>query len=177
MTASERTDSDLPGDIDGFVRSWKGVAATVIDSHLTVVVSSPSAEALFPTLRPGVNLARQVFLGATPESDPDCGTDSSAQVVAALHASLASHHDDDGFQQIVGELSAQSREFSTAWAKNFEHLRAEGTAIFTHPSVGQLAISYQLLSLGGGNDDILIIWRAANPESESAFQQACSTNV
>ena len=160
-----------PDDVRAFLRSWHGVAATLIDRHLTVSGRSPLAEALFPRLSPGVNLVRQVFLGSAPDAAPPCATDMSSQVVAALQASLASHREDEEFRQIVGELSAMSREFSTAWANDDVELQPHGVVRASHPDVGDLVIRYQLLELSAGFNDVLIVWQAADPASQTALDR------
>jgi len=162
----------LPGNnVDAFVRSWTGVAALLIDRHLTVAGSSPLAAALFPHLRIGTNLAREVFLGSLPGREPECARTMSGQVVAALHSSLASNHDDAEFRQIVGELSALSRDFSAAWAAERVALRSNGVVSASHPVAGELLLRYQLLELAAADNDLLVIWQAADARSESAFAQ------
>jgi hypothetical protein len=156
-------------DIPAFLDSWTGVAATLVDRHLTVSGASRLAEALFPNLRPGVNLAREVFLDVAPGEETVCAAEMSPQVVAALHASLAWHDHDAEFQRIVGELCALSREFSTAWAAEREELRPQGILHSTHPVVGELTIEYQLLELAAGWNDVLIVWRGADARSERAL--------
>jgi hypothetical protein len=178
MRPSEHEDSTLragaPGmvprdDVAAFLSTWDGVAATLIDRHLTVSGSSHLAEALFPNLRRGVNLAREVFLDVAPGDGNPCAAEMSPQVVAALHASLAWHEHDEEFQRIVGELSALSRAFSTAWAAEQEELQPNGVLHSRHPVLGDLAIRYQLLELAAGRNDVLIIWQGADPRSESAL--------
>ncbi|MET4584111.1 hypothetical protein ABIE21_003649 [Conyzicola nivalis] len=154
-----------------FLHSWDGVAATLIDRHLNVSGSSRLAEALFPSLRMGTNLAREMFLEVIPRRAYASAEDLSYQVVAALHASLAWHEDDAEFEKIVGELSAMSRAFSTAWAADRQQLRPHGVLQATHQSAGELTIRYQLLELAGGSNAILIVWRGADPESEHALKQ------
>jgi hypothetical protein len=162
----------MPGDdVAEFLRSWDGVAATLIDRHLNVSGSSRLAQALFPSLRIGTNLAREMFLEVIPGRAYASAEDLSYQVVAALHASLAWHEDDAEFEKIVGELSAMSREFSTAWAADRQPLRSNGVLQATHRSVGDLSIRYQLLELASGSNGVLIVWRGADPESESALSR------
>lgn len=172
MNASDRDDGMVPGDdVVAFLRSWDGVAATLIDRHLNVAGSSRLAEALFPSLRQGVNLAREMFLEVIPKREYRCAEDMSYQVVAALHAALAWHEDDAEFEQIVGELSTMSREFATAWAAERRVLRPHGTLRATHPFAGELSLRYQLLELAAGSNDVLIVWQGADPESQSALGQ------
>jgi len=162
----------VPGDdLAGFLRSWSGVAAIVIDRHLTLSGSSPLAAALFPGIHPGTNLAREIFLGSIPGRGPDCAQSMSAQVVAALHSSLASHNDDGEFRQIVGELSALSQDFSAAWAAERVALRSHGVLSSIHPVAGELLLRYQLLELASAGGELLIVWRGADARSESALAQ------
>ena len=158
-----------------FLRSWDGVAATLIDRHLNVSGTSRLAQELFPSLRPGTNLAREMFLEVIPGRAYASAEELSYQIVAALHASLAWHEDDAEFEKIVGELSTMSREFSTAWAAERQKLRPHGILRATHRSEGNLLIKYQLLELVAGSNEILIVWRGADSESEAALSRLALT--
>jgi hypothetical protein len=176
MTASARPDhtsgiesSAVPhAEVEVFLSGWDGVAATLIDRHLNISASTALAKALFPNLLPGVNLVRQVFLGSAPGEEPRCARELAPQVIAALQALLASHKEDAAFRQLVGELSAMSRSFSTAWADGTAAFRTSGVFGTDHPSLGLLSIRYQLLELTTGRGEILIVWRGADPLAESA---------
>jgi len=183
MNASDRDDVRMPyersgmvpwDDVSVFVQSWNGVAATLIDRHLNVSSSSELAIALFPRLREGVNLAREFFLNAS-RYESDCADRISQQVVAALHASLAWHEQDPEFEEIVGELSAMSGAFSDAWANDPQALRPHGVLRVLHTTEGEVAIKYQLLELMSGRNDVLIIWRGADADSESALQRLAAS--
>ena len=157
--------------VESFRSSWRGAAAILVDCHLTIAASSPLAEALFPALRPGDNLARQVFLGAGPGRDPLCARDASGQVVAMLHASIGKN--DEVLRPIVGELSALSRGFSTAWAHDAESPSPTGSLRWRHPSAGSMALRYDLLGVGG-SDDMVIVWRGGDPASAGALKSLAS---
>lgn len=178
MNASDRDDATTSNsesgmvpndDVAAFLRSWDGVAATLIDRHLTISGSSRLAEALFPNLHPGVNLAREIFLEVMPKREYRCAEEMGHQVVAALHASLAWHEEDAEFEKIVGELSTLSRAFSTAWAADRRRLRPHGVVSATHPFAGELSLKYQLLELAAGSNDVLIVWSGADAKSETAL--------
>jgi len=180
MTTNDHTDHTVPEATSGmvphdnvaaFLFGWDGVAATLIDRHLTVSGSSELAVALFPNLRLGVNIAREVFLDVLPSREPTCAAEMGDQVVAALHSSLAWHENDPEFQKIIGELSAMSRTFSSAWAAERQQLQPHGILHSTHPVLGELSIKYQLLELAGRWNDVLIVWQGADAASESAMQE------
>jgi hypothetical protein len=163
-------------DVAEFLRSWEGVAATLLDRHLNVSGSSGLAQTLFPSLQLGTNLAREMFLKVIPECAFASAEDLSYQLVAALHASLEWHEDDAEFERIVGELSTMSREFSTAWAAARHRLRSHGVLQVSHRSAGDLAIKYQLLELASPSNTILIVWQGADPKSESALNRLALAN-
>jgi len=153
--------------VESFRRSWRGSAAILVDCHLTIAASSTLAEALFPALRPGDNLARQVFLGAGPGRAPLCAEDASAQVVAMLHASIGKN--DKELRPIVGELSALSRGFSTAWANDAESPSPTGALRWRHPSAGAMALRYELVGVAG-SDDMVILWRGGDDAAVGALE-------
>lgn len=156
-------------EVAAFLRLWSGVAATLIDRHLTVSATTSLASALFPNLLPGVNLAREVFLGSAPGEKPRCARELSPQVIAALQALLAAHKEDALYRKIVGELSALSREFSTAWADGTSAFHSSGVFGTEHPILGTLSIRYQILELTAEDGEILIVWRGADVSTESAL--------
>jgi len=156
--------------VTAFLDSWSGVAATLIDRHLNVVSSTPLGAALFPALAPGNNLARLVFLGWDADKQPICAADATAQVIAALQTLVAIDDEDEEFRRIIGELSTQSRKFSTAWANESETLLAGGIIRAEHPIVGRITLRYQLLPLFSQFSDVLVVWQGHDAASESSLQ-------
>lgn len=161
-------------DLSVFLDNWHGVAATLIDRHLTIVSSTPLGAALFPTMHPGSNVVREVFLGWETGNRAICAEDASGQVIAALQALIAIDDEDDEFRRIVGELSTLSRRFSTAWAHGAEPLHPSGHLRTEHPDIGEISLTYQLLSLANKPHDVLIVWQARDDRSDSALQRLVS---
>jgi len=151
---------------ESFRSLWRGAAAILVDCHLTVAALSGPAEALFPAIRPGDNLARQAFLGSEPGRERQCALDASAQIVAVLHGSIGKN--DDDLRRIVGELSALSRSFSRAWARDAEPLRPSGVVRWSHPAAGAMSLRYELLTLAD-SDDMVIVWEGGDPASVGAL--------
>ena len=159
-------------DLAAFVAVWSGAAAILLNRYLTVTASTPLAQALFPTVRAGDNLARHLFLGL--DAGADCAQDMGGQVVAALQATLGDTNDEE-LRRIVGELSTMSRDFSTAWAHGAEHLRSDGVVRVPHPAAGSLVLRYQFLTLPSAAGDVLVLWQGGDPASESALRQLALT--
>lgn len=166
MSATDGADSDRCPD----------VAVILVTCYLTLTATSRLAELLFPCLRPGDNLARQVFLGPvpgapTPGALPPCTRDAGDQVVAALRSTIGRTDGDGELRRLVGELSALSREFSTAWAHASAALRPLGIHRFVHPVVGVLTLEYELIPVASSCSDIVIVWRGADAASVSALDR------
>jgi len=157
-------------DIDSFLQGWLGVAALLINRQLTVLSLSTLAEELFPTLRPGQNLAHEVFLGECAPDERGSTETFSTQLVAMLQTSIG-RNDDAELRHIVGELSTRSREFSTAFAHGSEPVQPSGMLRVQHPALGWMSLRYQLLRLGAEVDGTLIVWQGSDPHSVRALDQ------
>ena len=150
----------------------------LLTRRLTVDRLDGGARALFPSLRPGDNLARLVFLGTGPFSVADAG----AQVVAALRSVRQSDEsepndsgtDDTELRHIVGELSTMSRAFSTEWAHGTERLRTSGIVHTAHPAAGTVRLGYRITAVHGDPDRVAVVWRGADSASRALLRRLSS---
>ncbi|PPF77637.1 hypothetical protein C5B96_15325 [Subtercola sp. Z020] len=152
------------------IDSWQVVPAFLSDRHLTVVASNDAARAVSPSFVEGVNLVRFTFLEPqVRHGDPEWAPVAD-QVTAMLRDSLDQHEEDASFRDIVGELSARSREFAEAWA---DETRPEASARvrFTGTVVGSFDLTYQRLRVPDEYDDVLFVFRASDPASHLALAQ------
>lgn len=152
------------------IDSWPTVPAILSDRHLTVVASNDAARAVSPSFVEGVNLVRFTFLEPhVRHTDPEWGPVAD-QVTAMLRDSLDQHEEDASFRDIVGELSARSREFAEAWA---DETRPDSSARvrFTDTIVGTVSLTYQRLRVPDDHDDVLIVFRASDAASHLALAQ------
>jgi hypothetical protein len=150
-----------------------GVAATLLDRHLTVTSRTRLAEELFPRLRPGVNLAREAYLGRGCDVRPEQPQETRLQVAAALLAGVESPESHAELIGLIGELSTMSREFCSDWAGVEPSLQANGIVRVTHPHAGALSIRYDLRKSGSnpGSGDLLIVWQVADAQSTAVLDE------
>ncbi|NAZ85427.1 helix-turn-helix transcriptional regulator [Kineococcus indalonis] len=103
--------------------------------------------------------AREVF--------PDWRT-VSAQAVGTLRLDAGRHPADALLEQLVGELTLNSEEFTRWWTERNVHQRTHGRKRFHHHLVGELALDFEALSLPGDADQTLFVYSA---ESGSASHE------
>ncbi|MGY4858550.1 helix-turn-helix transcriptional regulator [Cryobacterium sp. AP23] len=121
-------------------------------------------------IRP-VNTARFLFLNPRARSFfldwPTAATD----VVASLRSEAGKDPHDRGLSDLVGELSTQSVEFRTLWAKHNVRHHISGTKDIHHPIVGDLQLTFEAMDLPADRGLALIVY---GTEPGSASQDALS---
>jgi transcriptional regulator with XRE-family HTH domain len=144
-----------------------GLPALVESRTFDVLAANRLATALSPSLRPGTNRLRSVFLD---EAERDLYPDWEQMIgglVAAFRASLGSDVEDPRIAQLVGELSLASEPFRRLWARHDVKAPAGGATRLLHPQVGPLELRREKLTIGGTGGQLLVVYHA-EPGSESA---------
>jgi len=132
-----------------------------------VLAVNALATALSPTIRPGENRLRSMFLDpAERDMFPDWDR-AIAGMVASFRASIGTDNDDPRAAQLVGELSLASESFRKLWARHDVKPLAGGAARMRHPEVGLLELGREKLPIGNSGGQLLVIYHA-EPGSESA---------
>jgi transcriptional regulator with XRE-family HTH domain len=132
-----------------------------------VLAANRLATALSPSIRPGVNRLRSMFLD---EDERDLHPDWEQAIggmVASFRASIGTDVDDPRIAQLVGELSLASEPFRRLWARHDVRTLAGAPARMHHPQVGTLELRREKLPIGGSDGQLLVIYHA-EPGSESA---------
>jgi transcriptional regulator with XRE-family HTH domain len=102
---------------------------------------------MFANPRTPVNSARFTFLDARATTffvDWDHAADDS---VAVLRGEAGRHPYDRDLSDLVGELSTQSEEFRTRWARHDVRYHETGKKRFHHPVVGDLELAFEVMTL------------------------------
>ena len=130
-------------------------------------------EALYSELlanpRRPANSARFCFL------DPRATTffvdwDKTADdAVAVLRAEAGRNPHDADLTSLIGELSTQSEEFRVRWARHDVRYHDTGIKRIQHPLVGQLELTYEVMSLAADPDLVMF---AFTPEVGSKSEQS-----
>jgi transcriptional regulator with XRE-family HTH domain len=117
------------------------------------------------------NLARFQFLDpAAREFYPDW--DRFAEMcVAIMRAEAGRNPHDRAMQDLVGELSTQSKTFRRLWGAHDVRTHGTGTKRFVHPVVGELTLAYEEFALTGEPGLVMLVY-TAEPGSPSAERVA-----
>ncbi|MER5755277.1 XRE family transcriptional regulator [Streptomyces sp. NPDC002088] len=151
-------------DVHQLLDTWVGSPAYVRNRRFDVLAANKQARALAPMYEPGHNLARDMFL------DPDIRQllpdwpEIAAQTVAALRAEADPR--DPRTARLVAELEAND-DFRSLWARHDARPSRDELKRFVHPVVGELALRRQALTVGGAEQQVIIVYQAA-PGSPSA---------
>ncbi|MGW8375258.1 helix-turn-helix transcriptional regulator [Streptomyces sp. ODS28] len=157
---------EVSPDVHHLLDLWDAAPAYVRDRRFDVLAANKRARALAAMYTPGHNLARDMFLG--PEARalfPDWPA-IAAQTVAALRAE--SDPRDPGTARLVAELS-EDEEFRRLWARHDARPSRDELKHFAHPVVGELALRRQALTVGGAEQQVIIVYQApqGTPSAEA----------
>jgi hypothetical protein len=113
------------------------------------------------------NLARFVFLdGRARELHRDWDI-VARDVTAMLRFSIGRHPEDAALIKLTRELSLHSEDFRPIWDDHGVRERVPGTKRYQHPAAGELALTYQALTLPDDAEQMLFVY-TVKPGSPSA---------
>lgn len=136
--------------------------AYVQGRYMDVLAANSLAIALSPSLQPGTNIVRSVFLDPAVHDLFDEWEQGLEGVVASLRALAGPDVDDPRLTELVGELSVRSQAFRRLWSRH--DVRAHiggGIHRMHHPQVGQLELQHEKFSVAGADGQMLVIYHAA----------------
>ncbi|MBY8879163.1 helix-turn-helix transcriptional regulator [Actinacidiphila acidipaludis] len=143
------------------------VPAFVESRRFDVLAANALACAVSPSLRPGVNRLRAIFLDpAERELYPDWEK-AVRGMVAGFRASVGTDVDDPRTVQLVGELSLASEPFRRLWARHDVAPLAGGSMRLRHPRAGLLELRREKLPISDSGGQILALYHA-EPGSPTA---------
>jgi transcriptional regulator with XRE-family HTH domain len=141
--------------------------AFVESRQFDVLAANPRATALSPSMRPGENRLRSMFLDpAERDLYPDWRK-AIVGMIASFRASIGPDPDDPRIAQLVGELSLASEPFRRLWARHDVRNLAGGAVAMNHPEAGPLELWREKLPIGDSGGQLLVMYHA-EPGSESA---------
>jgi transcriptional regulator with XRE-family HTH domain len=145
--------------------------ALVLGRHADILAWNPVGHALMAGHLPfdeSPNAARLVFLDpAARRLFGDGWARKCRDTVADLRLIAGRRPDDPVLAALIAELTEHSVEFSALWRAHPVALCASHTRHYRHPSAGPLTLTHQLLDLGDGSGQRLVLY-AAEPGSPSA---------
>lgn len=146
------------------------VPAFVQNGRLDIIATNRLARAVFSELyvqpqRPA-NFGRFVFLDERAPAFYRDWDDAAQQTVALLRTEAGRAPHDRPLSDLVGELSTRSEAFRTLWASHDVREHRTGVKRITHPTVGDLDLSYEAMELSSARELLLIAY-TAEPGSPS----------
>jgi len=146
------------------------VPAVVLGRRMDVLAWNRLAAALivdFGSLSPEQrNMPRLVFLDDSAGPLYPDWQQAARDTVAFLRLQAGRHPDDPALAELIGELSMKSEDFRRWWARHDVKEKTHGHKRMEHPSVGELTLYFETLSLRGDADQVLVTY-VAEPGSES----------
>ena len=148
---SEDPDSVRPS-VQQMLDAMTGSAAMVRNARLDVLAANDLGRALYfqlyarPTDRPP-NVARFCFLDPRAHDFFVPWERRASDLVAILHSAAGRNPHDRGLSELIGELSAHSREFRTWWANHDVQLHMDCEKHYRHPVVGEIRFSFESMAL------------------------------
>jgi transcriptional regulator with XRE-family HTH domain len=158
----------LPAGLQQLLTVWGDVPAVVQNAYLDVLAATPSATALAPFYRPGVNLLRAAFLGDSVRRRYRNAPELLARAVASLRAFADRAPDDLRLRALREELTAASPQFRALWERYEVSPPAGGTVEIDHPDVGPLSLQYQRFAVSGLPGTLLVVHTAAAGTASAA---------
>ncbi|WP_254206290.1 helix-turn-helix domain-containing protein [Nocardia alni] len=94
--------------------------------------------------------------------------------IADLRAAWAAHPDDQALADLIHEFTTGDSEFARLWARRDVKVNGRGTKVMRHPEVGRVAVEFEVLIPVEDPDQRLVIYRAADADSQAALDRLCA---
>ncbi|MFC5908638.1 helix-turn-helix transcriptional regulator [Streptacidiphilus monticola] len=156
-----RAMTDVPAlvmDRRNDVLAWNHLGHALLAGHLPP--DSPDS----PAARP--NMTRMLFLDEQYRRLYTNWHDQAQLAVAALRLVAGRHPDDRSLAELIGQLTMNSDEFATLWARHPVRTCTSGVKQLRHPLVGAMELSFENLVIPGSAGQHLIAY-TAEPGSPS----------
>jgi transcriptional regulator with XRE-family HTH domain len=140
------------------------VPAFVRNARHDTLAANQLGRALFSPIMLGqalpVNNARFILLDPrAADLFPDW-EDVAGATVTTLRWAAGRNPYDKGLTDLVGELSTRSEFFRTRWATHNVRIQCKGLKAFHHPAVGDLALSYESMTIDADAGLTLVAYSA-----------------
>ncbi|MEV4603835.1 helix-turn-helix transcriptional regulator [Amycolatopsis sp. NPDC049253] len=147
-----------------------GVPAFVAGRWQEILVANPLGEAVLPpSMGPGTNAARHVFLNPEALEYYVDWPDVAAETVANLRHESARHPGDAVLAKLVGELTIASPVFTDLWSRHDVQAKSHGLKRLRHPRAGVLVLGYESLHLPDTEDQLIVTYTARDRSTADAL--------
>lgn len=172
--AARRRSSAKAAQISPSVRqmidAMKDVAAVVQNGRGDIVAANSLGQALYSPIfeqsQRTPNFGRFVFLDPKSQDFYLDWEEAARQTVALLRSEAGRSAHDRSLSNLVGELSTRSDVFRTLWASHNVREHRTGFKEIHHPTVGDMALSFEGLQLSSA-PGLLLLAYTTDPGSPS----------
>lgn len=91
--------------------------------------------------------------------------------IAHLRAAWAAHPEDQELADRITEFTTRDEEFARLWGERDVKVNGRGRKVMRHPDAGVIAVHFEVLVPLQDPDQRLVIYRAADDESQSALDR------
>ncbi|WP_329430750.1 helix-turn-helix transcriptional regulator [Streptosporangium sp. NBC_01495] len=149
--------------------------AMVIGRRLDVLAVNPMIEALYEGVTHFDNCLRMIYLNPrAADFYPDWEKAARAKT-AQLRSAVAADPDDPYLHGLVEELTVHSEEFRHIWARHEVRTRGNEAKELRHPKLGDLTLSWEVLSVSGTGQKFVALTAEPGSDSERALRELAST--
>ena len=158
------TAPEVSEDVHRLLDAWADSPAYVRNRRFDVLAANKPARALAAMYEPGSNLAREVFFSSQARALLVDWPLIAEQTVAALRAEADLR--DPRMVELIAELET-NEDFRRLWTKHDARPSRDELKRFSHPEVGEMALRRQALTVGGAEQQVIIVYQAT-PGTPSA---------
>lgn len=94
--------------------------------------------------------------------------------IAHLRTAWAAHPEDQALTDLITEFTTGDEQFARLWAERDVKVNGRGRKVMRHPDVGVIAAHFETLTPLQDPDQLLVIYRAADDESQAALDRLCA---
>ncbi|MFC5187228.1 helix-turn-helix transcriptional regulator [Actinomadura harenae] len=91
--------------------------------------------------------------------------------IAHLRTAWAAHPQDQALSDLITECLTHDEEFARLWAEREVKVNGRGRKMMRHPDAGVIAVHFETLTPLQDPDRLLVIYRAADDESQAALDR------
>ncbi|MEV3859459.1 helix-turn-helix transcriptional regulator [Streptomyces sp. NPDC050095] len=173
LSAPEPTTDDTVRDsVLQMLEALRPMPAYVVNRFSYMLAANPAGRRLLPgmwDLPPEQrNVTRYLFLHPVGRTLYVPWEDTVAHSVAHLRAVGGTDPDDPRMAALVGELLLKSPEFGKMWDRYEVQERGGGTKSFAHPKVGDMTLTYEVMSLARTGGQRLVTYQAPAGSADEA---------
>lgn len=94
--------------------------------------------------------------------------------IAHLRAAWAAHPEDQALTDLIAEFTVGDEQFARLWDERDVKVNGRGRKVMRHPDVGVIEVHFETLTPFQDSDQLLVIHRAVDDDSQSALDRLCA---